>query len=87
MKESQDREEEEEEEVAGGGGGDAKPFQKPHNLKTDRKVFRNFEETPTYTGGVSKEAKNRVDKRNNRDRQRGVHASSKVRRTVDIMMF
>ena len=50
-------------------------FLKP-SLKTDKKAYRISNETPTYTGGVSKEARERVEERHIRDRQRGVHAST-----------
>lgn len=52
-------------------------FQKP-NSKPERNFLRKSEETPTYTGGVSKEARNRMESRQNRDKERRTHASSKV---------
>ena len=58
---------------------DAEGFQKPHS-KGDhhKKAFRSSDETPSYTGGVSDEAKKRLEYRQNRDRDRKFHNSSKV---------
>lgn len=57
----------------------AEGFQKPHS-KGDhhKKAFRSSDETPSYTGGVSDEAKKRLEYRQNRDRDRKLHNSSKV---------
>ena len=52
-------------------------FQKPHS-KVERKALRMSKETPTYTGGVSDEAKRRLEERHKRDKERRFHNSSKV---------
>jgi hypothetical protein len=52
-------------------------FQKPY-VKVDKKTLRTSDETPTYTGGVSDEARNRLQNRQDRDRQRKFQTSSKV---------
>lgn len=58
--------------------GDAEGFQKPHSKGDHKKAFRSSYETPTYTGGVSDEAKKRQENRQNRDRDRKFQISSKV---------
>lgn len=57
-------------------------FQKPH-VKVDKKTLRTSDETPTYTGGVSDEARNRLQHRQDRDKQRKFHVSSKVHFLVE----
>lgn len=53
-------------------------FAKP-NSKPDKKAFhRSSDETPTYTGGVSEEARHREENRQNRDRQRRFQVTTKV---------
>lgn len=55
-------------------------FVKPHSIKPEKKHFRTHNETPTYTGGVSKEAQSRLEERHNREKQRFVNSySSKVK--------
>lgn len=58
---------------------DAEGFSKPAS-KGDKKSksYRVYDETPTYTGGVSEEAKNRLESRENREKQRKFHISTKV---------
>ncbi|KAK4025233.1 hypothetical protein OUZ56_014308 [Daphnia magna] len=53
-------------------------FQKPH-LKVDKKILRASYETPTYTGGVSDEARNRLQHRQDRDKQRKFQTTSKAK--------
>lgn len=55
----------------------ASGFLKPSS-KPDKNVIRKSDETPSYTGGVSKEARNRMESRQIRDKERKTHASSKV---------
>lgn len=52
-------------------------FQKPHT-KVNKKALRTSDETPTYTGGVSDEARNRLEHRHNRDKQRKFQITTKV---------
>lgn len=74
MKEAllQDLKEEAEQKKLDEGG-----FQKPHS-KVDKKALRMSDETPTYTGGVSDEARNRLESRQHREKQRKFQISSKV---------
>lgn len=57
------------------GEGFAKPLAK---IDKKSKSYRVHEETPTYTGGVSEEARNRLESRENRNKQRGLQTTTKV---------
>ena len=74
----QDLKEEEEQKKNDGG------FQKPHS-KVDKKALRISDETPTYTGGVSDEARNRLENRQHRDKQRKFQVTSKVLRSLNFI--
>ncbi|KAG8187637.1 hypothetical protein JTE90_027046 [Oedothorax gibbosus] len=49
--------------------------------RSHKKKYRTSkDETPTHTGGVSKEYLDRADQRHKRDKERGIYTSSKHRR-------
>lgn len=60
---------------------EASPSVKDKSAKDSRKFRSPQEETPTYTGGISKEARDRLMERlsasNNKHREKGVYASTK----------
>lgn len=58
-------------------GPESQGFQKPHS-KIDKKALRVSDETPTYTGGVSEEAKKRLERRDNREKEKKFQITSKV---------
>ena len=58
---------------------DSEGFAKPVSRSDKKsKSYRVYDETPTYTGGVSEEARNRQESRDHRDKQRKFHTSTKV---------
>lgn len=62
---------------------ESKPhFSKPEKL-ADRHYREKYDETPTHTGGVTKEAKERMEERN-RDKKRGIFVSSDVKKNKEI---
>lgn len=58
------------------------------SIHVDEKKFcRNYRqsrvETPSHPGGISREARNRQEEKRQRDRDRGLHISSKDKRRDD----
>lgn len=54
-------------------------MKKIDSRKGDRHYRKPYDETPTHTGGLSKEAKERLDYHARKERDRGVYASTKVK--------
>ncbi|KAK7867570.1 hypothetical protein R5R35_004320 [Gryllus longicercus] len=64
----------------GGQEIDNNTAKKGHSQAKERHYRSSQEETPSHTGGISKEARERMIERLQRNKERGVHASSKDRR-------